>query len=785
MKAKLLSGLFLLFVFLEASPQDYAKHFSPKWRPVFQSAKAGDTIIFAFNGGGIYRGVSNQMLIKVKPRKDIEIYFDKGIVNNLGDSLFELIPASLGEYKLIINGYPSYGRILSLPYPEKFLLKGFPYSQTEKQLPDLLKGITIRDLMRYPRIEAKFKDYIYTVKEFQCIVFDEYGRSDFSPVFKSDSISIDYLKSLDIKHHPVKLGLGNIKLIAPDSTEKVIYGDTGGLFAEVYRDSTDMLLGRYLVNNTSQDNYARSDIRILVDGYPGKEDIETVRTIIEELNSVLTTINIKLVKHFPSLVIRFDKTDTEFGEGAIKGTSYKTGVNQFYPLLKYFRVFINTSYTNQQERDLILWNEISRSLGKFNRFDKDQSVTSSIIGENSVPGLTYEDNLVLRAIFSPGGDNLINQIKEAPVSSPNKHIMLLILLSTMFFFIIYEINNYFNFTLIIKNQIFRKVISSLIISQIAVVLYFLILSFLYKDLEIQYSFLKLELYAGSFAIISGLLFNIEDRISELFRLKWIRLGLNPLLSIVFLYLAYQIVYLFVRGEVLKIITIDVNAFAIGFSIVAVRFYLHYEQLKIASLMQEKEYELTRHKEMQNRAELNALHARINPHFLYNALNSIAALAHIDSGRTESMALSLAKLFRYTLNRDEKMVSTIGQEIEMVKLYLEIEKHRFEERLDFQILVGENIVEKVVPRLLIQPLVENSIKHGISKITGQGCIIVKVFEQKNDLVIEIFDNGPEFPEGLLSGYGLQNTYDKLTMVYKKPYEIKFINSPEKHISIRLK
>jgi LytS/YehU family sensor histidine kinase len=149
-----------------------------------------------------------------------------------------------------------------------------------------------------------------------------------------------------------------------------------------------------------------------------------------------------------------------------------------------------------------------------------------------------------------------------------------------------------------------------------------------------------------------------------------------------------------------------------------------------------------------------------------------------------MALSLSKLFRYTINRDEEMISTIGQEIEMTELYLEIEKHRFAERLDYVISTDEKLKDQVVPRLLIQPLVENSIKHGISKITGQGIIKVKVYEEEKDLLIEIYDNGPEFPEGLLSGYGLQNTYDKLTLVYKKPYEIKFNNQPEKFVQIRL-
>jgi LytS/YehU family sensor histidine kinase len=122
---------------------------------------------------------------------------------------------------------------------------------------------------------------------------------------------------------------------------------------------------------------------------------------------------------------------------------------------------------------------------------------------------------------------------------------------------------------------------------------------------------------------------------------------------------------------------------------------------------------------------------------------------------------------------------------MVTLYLAIEKNRFEEKLSYKIEVEEKLREKLIPRFLIQPLVENSIKHGISKITEQGLIVIKVFEIKNEIFIKIFDNGPGFPDGLLTGNGLQNTYDKLSLIYKKPYEIKLVNKPEKYIQIVLK
>ena len=278
----------------------------------------------------------------------------------------------------------------------------------------------------------------------------------------------------------------------------------------------------------------------------------------------------------------------------------------------------------------------------------------------------------------------------------------------------------------------------------------------------------------------------SEIIQNKIKAKALQLVTNPVITLVVLYLAYQIIYLFVRGERLQFQTIDRNATIIGFTIMIVRFYLFYEQRKIVSLMQEKEFELTRQKELKNRAELNALQARINPHFLYNALNSIASLAHTSADRTEKMALTLSKLFRYNVNRESEYTTTLGEEIEMVQLYLEIEKQRFAERLNFSIDADKQLYNRQIPRFLIQPLVENAIKHGISKITSEGIIKLKVYEKNDGFCIEIHDNGPAFPiDSLVNGYGLQNTYDKLNLVYKRPYELKFINNDGKYLLINLR
>lgn len=204
----------------------------------------------------------------------------------------------------------------------------------------------------------------------------------------------------------------------------------------------------------------------------------------------------------------------------------------------------------------------------------------------------------------------------------------------------------------------------------------------------------------------------------------------------------------------------------------------------ASLVKEKDVELSRLQEAKAEAEVKVLQSQINPHFLYNALNSIASLAHTDADKTERMALSLSDLFRHSINRKGEKVNTLGDELSLVQNYLEIEQIRFGDRLDFNIDVDPDLLKVEIPMFILQPLVENAIKHGISKIEGQGKIILKVSKKDNGILISIQDNGPNFPEGLVSGHGLQTVYDLLKLSYGDKAEISWHNQPQKEIFIQI-
>ena len=205
---------------------------------------------------------------------------------------------------------------------------------------------------------------------------------------------------------------------------------------------------------------------------------------------------------------------------------------------------------------------------------------------------------------------------------------------------------------------------------------------------------------------------------------------------------------------------------------------HYSE----SLVKEKDLELSRLQEAKAEAEVKMLQSQINPHFLYNALNSIASLAHTDADKTEKMALSLSDLFRHSINRKGKKVNTLGDELSLVRNYLEIEQIRFGDRLDFSIDVEPDLLAVEIPMFMLQPLVENAIKHGISKIEGQGEIVLKVNKKDKGILISVQDNGLDFPDGLVSGHGLQTVYDLLRFSYGDKAEISWHNQPKKEITI---
>ncbi len=226
------------------------------------------------------------------------------------------------------------------------------------------------------------------------------------------------------------------------------------------------------------------------------------------------------------------------------------------------------------------------------------------------------------------------------------------------------------------------------------------------------------------------------------------------------------------------------SFVVVYSLIMIigRLAYTYFHFKTLNAINEKDLEILHFREMQHRAELQALHSRINPHFLYNSLNSIAALAKVDPEKTERMALALSEFCRYTINKNNGTFSTVAEEAELAKIYLEIEKTRFGDKLQYPCNISDEAGSITIPRFIIQPLIENAIKHGITQITGQGIIKLEVYLQDNALKIELYDNGPAFSISPTKGYGLQSIYDKLEILYKGQAFINWQNEPAKYIAV---
>lgn len=200
-------------------------------------------------------------------------------------------------------------------------------------------------------------------------------------------------------------------------------------------------------------------------------------------------------------------------------------------------------------------------------------------------------------------------------------------------------------------------------------------------------------------------------------------------------------------------------------------------------LKEKELQVQQAEQLIAKAELETLQAKINPHFLYNSLNSIAGLIHDEPDKAESMVLSLSDLFRYSLNTQSKSYTTVDEEIKMVNTYMDIEKTRFEDQLEYTIDIDEEAKSYLIPRFLIQPLVENAIKHGTSKIE-KGKMELSIKKSDNGLTIRVADNGPDFPPQMSNGYGVRNVREKLNLLFPEKNEIVFNNHPEKYIEIEI-
>jgi len=168
----------------------------------------------------------------------------------------------------------------------------------------------------------------------------------------------------------------------------------------------------------------------------------------------------------------------------------------------------------------------------------------------------------------------------------------------------------------------------------------------------------------------------------------------------------------------------------------------------------------------NEMLLNQLRAQLNPHFIFNALNSIRALVDEDPKKSKLAITQLSNILRTSLLADKKRLASFEEELKVVKDYLNLESIRYEERLNVSMDIDPSSKRFMIPPMMIQTLVENGIKHGISKLKKGGNLEIKTSVEGSYLTIEIRNSG-KFLNGISrssTGHGLKNTRDRLKLLY---------------------
>src|SRR5215471_3401195 len=188
------------------------------------------------------------------------------------------------------------------------------------------------------------------------------------------------------------------------------------------------------------------------------------------------------------------------------------------------------------------------------------------------------------------------------------------------------------------------------------------------------------------------------------------------------------------------------------------------------------------------ARLAALTSQINPHFLFNTLNSVGSLIRTDPNQARVMVVRLSKVLRRLLRKHENFTS-LREELSFIEDYLAIETVRFGEKLRFEREVADDTLDMLVPSMLLQPLVENSIKHGLSKKVEGGTIRIRAYRTESRLHLLVEDDGVGIPEEELAtlldrGIGVNNVHERLKVLFGSEYRMWVESQPGKGARIEI-
>ncbi len=211
-------------------------------------------------------------------------------------------------------------------------------------------------------------------------------------------------------------------------------------------------------------------------------------------------------------------------------------------------------------------------------------------------------------------------------------------------------------------------------------------------------------------------------------------------------------------------------------IIQFAIYHGYENLKELRIKERIAMQLSA---LQKEQELATLKSQINPHFLFNTLNSISAMASTDAEGTRTMIAQLADLLRHVIEGSKDDRIPLKEELQFVKDYIDLESIRMGERLTTEFQVDQSLAKFPIPPMIIQPLVENAIKHGISPLREGGKVTVQINKNKNTVVFRVTDTGVGLnstdPLSKASGIGLKNIDSRLHIIYGESARLKISSS----------
>ena len=212
---------------------------------------------------------------------------------------------------------------------------------------------------------------------------------------------------------------------------------------------------------------------------------------------------------------------------------------------------------------------------------------------------------------------------------------------------------------------------------------------------------------------------------------------------------------------------------------SIYFYRRYREREHRTLLLESSL---------GRARLEALRAQLQPHFLFNSLNAIATLLRRDPKSAEAMLLALSDLLRLALNQSTVQEVRLRDELLFIERYLEIQQMRFGAKLRSQFQLAPETLDCAVPALLLQPLVENAIRHGLEPADHGGCVCISALRENEKLVVTVSDNGVGLRDSdnasAGQGIGLANLRERLTELYREHQSLTLTNLSEGGVSVRV-